>query len=112
MCAKCHNLSIVMQSQSWSSHSAHVVTDGFSCSTCHTAHGMGATSGNPTGVRMVDFDLNVVGRNGALDISYDRGSNTCTLQCHNVAHDPGGGIRASSPANSKRLGPSKKIIGA
>jgi predicted CXXCH cytochrome family protein len=99
MCAKCHNLNTAMQSsQSWTYHNAHVVTDGLSCSTCHTGHGMGATSANPTGVRMVDFDLNVVGRNGGLAIAYDRGSNTCALQCHNTAHDPGGGIRHLAPS--------------
>ena len=93
MCAKCHNLNIVMQSVSWNAHSAHVVKDGFSCSTCHSAHGTGATSANPTGVRMVDFDANVVGNNGGLPISYDPASNTCVLKCHNTFHDPGGGIR-------------------
>lgn len=93
MCAKCHNLSIVMQSVSWSAHAAHVFTDGFSCSTCHTAHGMGATTSNPTGARMIDFDLNLVGSNGGLPITYDQTSNTCVLVCHNTAHDPGGGIR-------------------
>jgi predicted CXXCH cytochrome family protein len=93
MCAKCHDLTIVMQSTSWAYHNSHVYTDGFSCSTCHNAHGMGATSANPTGVRMVDFDVNVVGQNGSLPISYDRGSNTCVLMCHNTAHNPGGGIR-------------------
>jgi predicted CXXCH cytochrome family protein len=93
MCAKCHNLSIVMQSTSWKYHSDHVATDGFSCSTCHNPHGMSATSANPMGARMLDFDLNVVGRNGALPISYQPGSNTCVLMCHNTAHDPNGGIR-------------------
>ena len=93
MCAKCHNLSVVMQPASWAYHNNHVNTDGFSCSTCHTAHGMTATSANPAGTRMVDFDLNVVGQNGALPISYDQGSNSCVLQCHNVAHNPGGGVK-------------------
>ena len=93
MCAKCHNLSVVMQPASWAYHNNHVNTDGFSCSTCHTAHGMTATSANPAGARMVDFDLNVVGQNGALPISYDQGSNSCVLQCHNVAHNPGGGVK-------------------
>jgi predicted CXXCH cytochrome family protein len=98
MCAKCHDLSIVMQSISWSGHNPHVYADGFSCSTCHTAHGMGATSANPTGLRMVDFDINVVGQdtdpNGVRwPISYDSGAKTCVLMCHNTAHDPGGGIR-------------------
>ena len=96
MCAKCHNLAIVMQPVSWAYHNNHVNTDGFSCSTCHNAHGMTATSANPTGLRMVDFDTNVVGSNGGLPVSYDRGSNTCVLMCHNTAHDPGGGIRRLS----------------
>lgn len=92
MCAKCHNLSIVMQSQSWAYHNDHVYTDGFSCSTCHNAHGMPSTSDNPNGVRMVDFDLNVVGQNNGQPISYNQGANSCVLTCHNVAHNPGGGI--------------------
>jgi predicted CXXCH cytochrome family protein len=98
MCAKCHDLNVVMQPVSWTYHNNHVYTDGFSCSTCHTAHGMTSTSGNPTGLRMVDFDTNVVGQdtdpNGARwPISYDSGAKTCVLMCHNTAHDPGGGIR-------------------
>jgi hypothetical protein len=96
MCAKCHNLSVVMQSTSWAYHKNHVASDGFSCSTCHNPHGMTATTANATGIRMVDFDQNVVGRNGSLPISYDRGSNTCVLQCHSVAHDPNGTIRKVS----------------
>jgi len=101
ICAKCHDLTIVMQSISWTGHNNHVYTDGFSCSTCHNAHGMGATGANPTGVRMVDFDLNVVGQNNGLPISYDRGSNSCVLMCHSVAHDPGGGThRVSGPRTS------------
>ncbi len=86
MCAKCHDLSIVMSSASWPYHQKHVSDDGFSCSTCHTPHGMSSTSSNPTGVRMVDFDLNVVGKNGASEITYNQGAGTCTLTCHNQAH--------------------------
>jgi predicted CXXCH cytochrome family protein len=108
MCAKCHNLNIAMQSVSWQYHSNHVQADGFSCSTCHTAHGMGATSANPTGVRMVDFDVNVVGKNGSLEISYDPGSNTCVLMCHNTAHDAGGGIRRLAGSPQQPSGAIKK----
>ena len=85
ICAKCHNLNTVMTPESWDGHQRHVVNDGFSCSVCHNPHGMTATSANPTGVRMVDFDLNVVDKNGT-DITYNRGANTCTLTCHNHAH--------------------------
>ncbi len=92
MCAKCHSLSIVMQNTSWMYHNSHVVRDGFSCSTCHNPHGTTATSANPTGVRMVDFDMNVVASNNGQPISYQPGSNSCVLTCHSVAHDPGGSI--------------------
>lgn len=86
MCAKCHNLANVVSGASWPQHNSHVGTDGFSCSVCHGPHGMTATTANPTGVRMVDFDLNVVGKNGGADISYNQSTNTCTLTCHNHAH--------------------------
>jgi hypothetical protein len=95
MCAKCHDLSIVLRPSN-GPHSNHVWDDGFSCSTCHNAHGMAATSANPTGLSMVDFDVNVVGQNGSLPISYDSGSGTCVLKCHNVAHNPGGGVTTAS----------------
>ena len=91
MCAKCHDLNVVIRPNN-GPHRNHVWDDGFSCSTCHNAHGMQSTTANPTGLSMVDFDLNVVGKNGALPISYDSGSGTCVLRCHNVAHNPGGGI--------------------
>jgi predicted CXXCH cytochrome family protein len=86
MCAKCHDLNSVMTSASWDGHQRHVVIDGFSCSVCHNPHGMTATTANPTGARMIDFDLNVVGKNGAADISYSQARNTCTLTCHSHAH--------------------------
>jgi predicted CXXCH cytochrome family protein len=86
MCAKCHDLSNLVAGASWVGHQNHVWQDGFSCSTCHNPHGMTATSANATGARMVDFDLSVVGQNGASPISYNQATNTCTLTCHNQAH--------------------------
>ena len=90
MCAKCHDLTVVMQTISWKYHNNHVYNDGVSCSVCHNAHGVGATSSNPGGDRMIDFDVSVVGSNSGLNISYNRASNTCTLTCHNVMHNPDG----------------------
>ena len=88
MCAKCHDLSgQIMQNTSWTQHSSHI-SAGFTCSTCHTAHGMGATSGVISGERLVNFDGNVVAPNGGLPISYNRSANTCVLVCHQVAHNP------------------------
>lgn len=87
MCAKCHDLTQVLTDTSWAKHGSHVSTDGFSCSVCHTSHGMGGTSPNVTGERMVNFDVRVVGlgENGA-PITYNRSTGTCTLTCHQVVH--------------------------
>jgi hypothetical protein len=100
LCAKCHDLNqVVSTSSSFAAeHQRHVVTDGFSCSVCHTAHGMGSSSANVTGERLVNFDINVVSGNlvnGSLTpVSYNRlaatTSATCTLTCHNHVHNPNG----------------------
>ncbi len=85
LCAKCHNLNQIMSNTSFSEHSRHI-NDGFSCSVCHTAHGMGAQSGTISGQRLVNFDINVVAPNGAVPISYNRATNSCALVCHNYVH--------------------------
>ena len=92
MCGKCHNLANqVIQNTSWNQHSSHI-NAGFTCSTCHTAHGMGAKNGNVSGERLVNFDLNVVAPNGGVPISYNRARNTCALVCHENAHNANGTV--------------------
>ena len=90
LCAKCHDLTQILANTSFQRHSLHVADKGFSCSVCHTSHGMGAVSPSVTGERMVNFDTNVVGQNGAAPISYNHTMQTCTLTCHGVAHGAGG----------------------
>jgi predicted CXXCH cytochrome family protein len=107
MCAKCHDLTNVVSNASFSQHGLHISQYGFSCSVCHTAHGMGATSPSVTGERMVNFDGNVVGANNGAPISYNRSSNTCTLMCHSVAHNADGSV-ASAAAAAKPKGTVKK----
>jgi predicted CXXCH cytochrome family protein len=86
LCGKCHDLQTQIENNtSWALHSQHI-NDGFSCSVCHTAHGMGPGTANVTGERLVNFDLNVAGQNGSALISYDRSTGTCSLTCHNHAH--------------------------
>ena len=64
MCGKCHDLpGNIVQNTSWAKHSVHI-NAGFTCSTCHTAHGIAGRNGNVSGDRLVDFDLNVVAPNG------------------------------------------------
>jgi len=86
VCAKCHDLNQILSNTSFSEHARHVKQDGFSCSACHTGHGMGAQSGSITGERLVNFDIKVVAPNGALPISYNHATNSCSLVCHNHSH--------------------------
>lgn len=96
MCGKCHDLpNNVLANTSWNQHALHVSQYGFSCSVCHTAHGMGAPSPTFTGERLVNFDANVVAPNGATPIGYKRATNTCALTCHNTAHNSNGTVSAA-----------------
>jgi len=90
LCAKCHDLTQIMNNNSFSEHARHVKQDGFSCSVCHTAHGMGGQMATVSGERMVNFDANVVAPNGTTPISYQRATNSCSLTCHGYAHNLAG----------------------
>lgn len=105
LCQKCHDLNQIMANTSFSEHARHL-TDGFSCSACHTAHGMGSTSGTISGERLVNFDANVVGVNGVTPISYNRSTNSCTLTCHGTKH-PAAAASSSTPTSSV-----KRALGA
>ena len=103
MCGKCHSLSSIMTNASFSQHQSHI-NAGFTCSTCHTAHGMSGTNPNISGQRLVNFDVNVVAQNGAAPVTYNRATNTCVLACHEVAHNPNGSVSAfsSHPAGGRK----------
>ena len=96
LCEKCHDLSNqIVKNTSWNQHGSHI-NAGFSCSTCHTAHGMGANSGAVGGERLVNFDVNVVAQNGGYPIAYNLGANTCVMVCHQAAHNPDGTVTQAS----------------
>ena len=95
MCAKCHDLSQIFANTSFSQHNLHSGQYGFSCSVCHAAHGIGATSPTVTGERLVNFDANVVGPNGVAPMAYNRSKNTCTLTCHSAAHNADGTVTSA-----------------
>jgi predicted CXXCH cytochrome family protein len=103
LCAKCHDLRQILSNSSFSEHARHI-NDGFSCSVCHTAHGMGATSGTVTGERLVNFDTKVVAplvTGGiSLPISYSRATNSCALVCHGHVHKSAA-LKASVTTKSK-----------
>ncbi len=92
LCGKCHNLTTILQDSSFKGHSSHL-NAGFSCSTCHTAHGTQISAANSTGERLVSFDLKVVAPVSGAPISYNRSRNTCSLTCHQVEHSPDGSVR-------------------
>ena len=98
MCAKCHDLTQIFANTSFPQHNLHSYQYGFSCSVCHTAHGKGATSPTITGERLVNFDANVVGANGAAPIAYNHGTGTCTLMCHSAAHNSDGTVTSTAPS--------------
>jgi nitrate/TMAO reductase-like tetraheme cytochrome c subunit len=102
LCAKCHDLTQVLANTSFTKHYSHVSTDGFTCSVCHTAHGIGARSGTISGERLVNFDVNVVAQNNGA-VGYNRGSNTCTLTCHQVAHNQDGTVTRMSSSGMKGI---------
>ena len=103
LCGKCHDLTNqIMQNTSWNQHNAHITT-GFSCSVCHTAHGMGTTSATISGERLINFDLNVVTQNNGSPVTYTRSTNTCVLVCHQTAHNSDGTVTVVS-SSRRRVG--------
>ena len=90
LCAKCHDLALLVSNTSFSEHARHI-NDGFSCSTCHNAHGMGSNSAGISGERMVNFDIIVVAPNGTSPISYSRAANSCSLASWPCAYGGRGG---------------------
>ncbi len=104
MCAKCHDLNNVISNASWAQHGRHISNDGFSCSVCHTAHGMGSVNPSVTGERLINFDVNVVGQNNGAPISYNHATNTCTLTCHNAAHNPDGSVSVNGTVLPQVMG--------
>lgn len=99
LCGKCHDLNSILANTSFTQHAKHI-NSGFSCSVCHTAHGMGSYSPTISGERLVNFDANVVAPNGLAPISYNRATNTCTLTCHAHAHGGPAPGNNSSPARA------------
>jgi predicted CXXCH cytochrome family protein len=85
MCAKCHDLSLVLSGSAV--HQKHVNEVGASCSVCHTPHGIGTPSATITGQRLVNFDGAVVAPNGTSPVTFDGAARTCTLACHGATHD-------------------------
>jgi predicted CXXCH cytochrome family protein len=80
LCAKCHDLSIVMGTTStFPLHGTHMQAPvAASCDTCHAPHSSGAPM-------LVNFDSSVVAA-GAVYTRTAPGQGTCTLVCHGQTH--------------------------
>jgi predicted CXXCH cytochrome family protein len=85
LCAKCHNLTTILANSSFVEHARHI-NAGFSCSVCHTAHGMGGQAATISGERLVNFDASVVAPSGSAPITYNHATGGCTLTCHGHSH--------------------------
>jgi predicted CXXCH cytochrome family protein len=83
LCAKCHDLKYINSGASWPGHTMHI-QQGFSCSVCHSAHGVPAGTSSVTGNGLVSFDMNVVGSNHGQPVSYN--GSKCTMVCHGHVH--------------------------
>jgi predicted CXXCH cytochrome family protein len=104
LCGKCHSLTNIISGASFSGHVNHI-QDGFSCSVCHTAHGMGAQSATISGNSLVNFDANVVAPlNASTPISYNSATNSCALICHGYQHS----LAGSGASLSYRQRPGKR----
>ena len=103
LCGKCHDLKLVLANTSFNGHALHI-NAGFSCSTCHTAHGMGNFSPTISGERLVNFDANVVAPNGLAPISYSRAQNSCNLVCHGRTHGTASQVGSSSAVRAGKGG--------
>ncbi len=84
LCAKCHNLTSIMNNQSFRQHSRHLLA-GISCSPCQSAHGVPSGNASYSGQRLVNFDTAVVAPNKRGELSYINGR--CNLLCHGNNHN-------------------------
>ena len=105
LCAKCHDLNYINSGASWSAHGAHI-QKGFSCSACHSAHGVPVGTSGVSGSALVSFDMNVVGSSGGQPVSYS--GSTCTLRCHEAAHPVSTGTYSPTPSDSRWRGAPKR----
>jgi predicted CXXCH cytochrome family protein len=83
LCAKCHDLQYINSGASWAEHNRHI-QDGFSCSVCHSGHGVPAGTQGGTGRALVTFDMNIVGQSNGQPVTYN--GTSCTLTCHEHTH--------------------------
>ena len=92
LCYKCHSRDSILNNQSFSKHSLHIVDQRTPCSACHDAHGISSLKGNPVNnSHLINFDLTIVNRNSLGRLEFDdlgRLTGQCFLYCHGKEHNP------------------------
>jgi hypothetical protein len=90
LCYKCHSRASILNNQSFSEHSKHIVDETTPCSACHDPHGINALQGNAmNNSHLINFDLTIVQPNGQGTLEFqDQGRFTgqCSLNCHGEEH--------------------------
>lgn len=85
LCEKCHDFTNLFADTTFP-HKLHTGKDfGFSCSICHSPHGV-ADPSSDIGPRLVNFDTNFVARNNSNPIQFNRTGRYCLLTCHQQVH--------------------------
>lgn len=100
LCYKCHSRASLAAGESFGGEHGHPLHVGVGhhhevrapCSTCHDAHGISATQGNPiNNGRLINFDISAVQPTAAGVLKFEMlgpSSGRCYLVCHGVAHNP------------------------
>lgn len=100
LCYKCHSRTSILASESFGGggheahhgHWLHIVMLRAPCSTCHDAHGVSATQGDPiNNSKLINFDTTVVKPTpgGVLKFeSLGTFKGRCYLVCHGAVHNP------------------------
>ena len=91
LCYKCHDRMSILNNESFTSHSKHIVDEETPCSVCHDAHGISSTQGESSAnSHLINFDLEVVSPDSLERLNFeDLGTFTgkCSLTCHGVIHE-------------------------
>jgi predicted CXXCH cytochrome family protein len=92
LCYKCHSRNSILNDQSFSEHSEHIVDQRTPCSACHDPHGISSLQGNYfNNSHLINFDLTIVRPDSGGRLQFEdlgRLSGQCFLNCHGKAHNP------------------------
>jgi len=91
LCYRCHQRSSILNNDSFSKHSLHIVDQRTPCSVCHDSHGISSAQGTTTNnAHLINFDVSVVRPDPITKRleyrSLGRRTGRCFLVCHGKVH--------------------------